>query len=105
MPDNENISVAKIAATPSATSWSQAYNAGKLFAVISLSKTAEEEDEKDHLNVLGKDVIETLEQEFFRIETKDLASIKNAFETAVKKIPEDIEISFLASSIVKNIIY
>ena len=105
MPDNENISVAKIAATPSATSWSQAYNAGKLFAVISLSKPTSEEDAKDYLNVLGKDVIETLEQEFFTIETKDLASIKNAFETAVKKIPEDIEASFLASSIVKNIIY
>lgn len=105
MPENENISVAKIAATPSVTSWSQAYNAGKLFAVISLSKTASEEDAKDYLNVLGKDVIETLEQEFFSLETKDLNSIKNAFETAVKKIPEDIEISFLASSIVKNIIY
>lgn len=105
MPDNENISVAKIAATPSITSWSQAYNAGKLFAVISLSKTASEEDAKDYLNVLGKDVIETLEQEFFSIETKDLASIKIAFTEASKKIPEEIEVSFLASSIVKNIIY
>ncbi len=105
MPDNENISVAKIAATPSATSWSQAYNAGKLFAVISLSRTVSEVDSKDHLNVLGKDVIETLEQEFFSIEIKDLASIKNAFETAVKKIPQDIEVSFLASSMVKNTIY
>lgn len=105
MPENENISVAKIAATPSASSWSQAYNAGKLFAVISLSKTASEEDAKDYLNVLGKDVIETLEQEFFSLETKDLTSIKSAFEEASKKIPQDIEVSFLASSIVKNIIY
>lgn len=105
MPDNENISVAKIAATPSATSWSQAYNAGKLFAVISLSKIASEENAKDYLNILGKDVIETLEQEFFSIENKDLVSIKSAFETASKKIPQDIEVSFVASSIVRNIIY
>ena len=105
MPDGENISVAKIAATPTASSWSQAYNAGKLFAVISLSKEASEEDWKDFLNILGKDVIETLEQEFFGLETKDLTSIKKAFEEASKKIPEEVEASFLASSIVKDIIY
>lgn len=104
MPESENISVAKIAATPTTNSWSQAYNAGKLFAVISLSRE-DTEAEKDFLNVLGKDVIEVLEQEFFSIETKDLDSIKKAFEEALKKIPAEVITSFAVSSIVKDIIY
>lgn len=104
MPESENISVAKIAATPTSTSWSQAYNAGKLFAVISLVKE-EVEEGKDFLNFLGKDVIETLEQEFFSLETKDLSSVKKAFEETLKKIPEGVSASFAIASIVENIIY
>ena len=104
MTDEPNISVSKIAATPSETSWSQAYNAGKLFAVISLSK-APVDEKKDFLNVLGKEAIETLEQEFFSLETKDLSSIKKTFEEALRKIPEDVESSFAAACIAKNIVY
>ncbi len=104
MTEESNISVAKIAATPSEVSWSQAYNAGKLFAVISLGKETQEE-EKDYLNILGKETIEILEQEFFSLETKDLSSIKRAFEEALKKIPEDVECSFVTACISKNIIY
>src|SRR3989344_3886956 len=104
MTDEPNISVSKIAATPSETSWSQAYNAGKLFAVISLSKETVDE-KKDFLNVLGKEAIETLEQEFFSLETKDLSSIKKTFEEALRKIPEDVESSFAAACIAKNIVY
>ena len=55
---------AKIVANPSAFSWSQVYSAGKLFAVISL-EAQEETLEKDFLNVLGKEILNTLEQEFF----------------------------------------
>ena len=35
---DNNISFSKIVATPTLNSWSQAYNAGKLFAVLSLQK-------------------------------------------------------------------
>ena len=99
-----NLNFAKIVANPSALSWSQVYSAGKLFAVISL-ETTEEVEEKDYLNVLGKEILNTLEQEFFTLETKDLDSIKQAVEATAKKIPEDLTSSFVIGSVVNNILY
>ncbi|MDP2585868.1 MAG: hypothetical protein Q8P29_03235, partial [Candidatus Levybacteria bacterium] len=72
---DNNISFSKIVATPTLNSWSQAYNAGRLFAVLSLEKTKDAPNEIDSLNVLGKDLLERLEQEFFAIEDKNLESI------------------------------
>lgn len=105
MPQDLNISVAKIVATPSQSSWSQAYNAGKLFAVLSLEKEVEETQEKDYLNILGKELLETLEQEFFTLEIKDLESIKKSVQTTIKKIPENVVCSFIIGSIVDHILY
>ena len=99
-----NLIFAKIVANPSAYSWSQVYSAGKLFAVLSL-ETQEEVHEKDYLNVLGKEILDTLEQEFFTLETKDLESIKQAVLTTSGKIPQDITCSFTIGSVVNNILY
>jgi len=99
-----NLTFAKIVANPSAYSWSQAYNAGKLFAVLSL-EAEEESQEKDYLNVLGKEILDTLEQEFFTLETKDLESIKQAVTTTSEKIPQEINCSFVIGSIVGNVLY
>jgi hypothetical protein len=103
MADN-NITFAKIVANPSAYSWSQAYNAGKLFAVISL-ETKEELKEADYLNVLGREILDTLEQEFFTLETKDLTSIKQAVTVTKEKIPSDIICSFVIATYVDNVLY
>src|SRR5664280_2851834 len=99
-----NLIFAKIVANPSAYSWSQVYSAGKLFAVLSL-ETQEEVHEKDYLNVLGKEILDTLEQEFFTLETKYLESIKQAVLTTSGKIPQDITCSFTIGSVVNNILY
>jgi hypothetical protein len=99
-----NLIFAKIVANPSDYSWSQVYSAGKLFAVLSL-ETQEEVHEKDYLNVLGKEILDTLEQEFFTLETKDLESIKQAVMTTSGKIPQDITCSFTIGSVVNNILY
>lgn len=107
MPD-KNISFANIAATPTRNSWSQAYNAGKLFAVLSLEKKHSEETDEESLSplgVLGKDIFTTLEQEFFSLETKDLETIKGAILITAKKIPEEINYSFVVVTIVKNVLY
>jgi len=99
-----NLTFAKIVANPTAYSWSQVYSAGKLFAVLSL-ETQEEIHEKDYLNVLGKEILDTLEQEFFSLETKDLESIKQAVLTTSGKIPQDIACSFTIGSVINNILY
>ena len=100
-----NVTFAKIVATPTLFSWAQAYNAGKLFAVLSLEKNEEELEEKDLLNILGKEILDNLEQEFYSLETKDLDSIKNAVLVTSKKIPEDVFCSFVIGAIVGNILY
>ena len=101
---DSNLTFAKIVANPNAYSWSQAYNAGKLFAVLSL-EAEEESQEKDYLNVLGKEILDTLEQEFFTLETKDLESIKQAVITTSEKIPQEINCSFVICSVVGNVLY
>jgi hypothetical protein len=115
MPDSD-ISFAKIAANPTPTTWSQAYNAGKLFAVLSLEKEkkaenpsveGEEEqiEESDFLAILGKSILDTLENEYFTLETKELDPIKNAILITAHKIPDDVKASFVITALVKNVLY
>lgn len=102
---DNNISFSKIVATPTLNSWSQAYNAGKLFAVLSLEKTAELPADIESLNMLGKDLLERLEQEFFTIENKNLESIKTAITNTFQNQIENINYSFTAGAFVNNILY
>jgi hypothetical protein len=113
MPESD-ISFAKIAANPTPTTWSQTYNAGKLFAVLSLEKKikAEEEskeeekiEEKDFLAILGKGILDTLENEYFALEEKELDPIKNAILITAHKVPEDVKASFVVIALVKNVLY
>ncbi len=104
MPET-NVTFAKIVANPTAYSWSQAYNAGKLFAVLSLERNEENLEENDGLNLLGKEILDNLEQEYFTLETKDLDSIKNAVLVTSKKIPKDVFCSFVICALVNNLLY
>ncbi len=90
---------AKIVATPTDTSWSQAYNAGGLYAVLSLHIMSSQKAEDLDLHITGKQIIDTLEQEFFTLEEKNLATIKKAVELACQKIPSEISASFCVISI------
>jgi len=102
---DKNISFSKIVATPTLNSWSQAYNAGKLFAVLSLEKTQEPIHDLESLNILGKDLLERLEQEFFTIEEKNLKSIKTAVANTFQNIPTAVNVSFAAAAFINNILY
>ncbi|MDP3987913.1 MAG: hypothetical protein Q8P80_02105 [Candidatus Levybacteria bacterium] len=98
----ENIAVGKIVATPSLNCWSQAYNAGNLFAVLSLEYPTLSENEEDTLNVLGKEIIDTLEKEYYASEEKNLSSIRQAIDLASAKIPQDIFACLAVCAIIKN---
>lgn len=100
-----NISFSKIVATPTLRSWSQAYNAGKFFAVLSLEKTQELLQESESLNVLGKNLLERLEQEFFTTEEKNLESIKRAISTTFENNIEVVSLSFAAGAFINNVLY
>jgi hypothetical protein len=99
--------LAKIVSTPTETSWSQAYNAGKLYAVLALEKIPSEEqtEEEQDLNLIGKETLEALENEFFTLEAKDLDGIKGAVERASQKIPPNIKSSLVVTAENTNILY
>lgn len=98
------VSFSKIVTTPSVSSWSQAYSAGKLFAVLSLKNEVIEESSTP-IGSIGKGVLENLEAEFFTLETKDLSTIKQALLNTIEKIPQDVDYSLGVCVIVDKILY
>lgn len=94
--------VSKVVSTPTSLSWSQTYNAGNLFAVLSLTKS---EENNEDLNSLGKEIFNNLEAEYFSLESKDLESIKNAILIVSDKIPEVLSCSFIVAVVFENILY
>ena len=101
-----NLSFAKIVSNPTQSSWSQAYSAGKLFAVISLNTdVAEGESKEEALSEIGKEILSTLEQEFFTLEVKDLDSIKQAISITIQKIPPEFRPSLVIIYIAGSVLY
>jgi|GEM_PF-703488 len=95
----------KISATPTLFAWSQAYNAGGLFTVISLSKSSEEQGSTETLSTVGKDILDRLEKEYFTLEEKTLESIKPVIETSLEIAPQDITITIAVCSLVDDVLY
>lgn len=101
--DTSNITFSQIVATPTQSGWSQVYNAGKLFSVLSLTK--ENANESETLGILGKEIFKTLEEEYFTLEEKSFESIRKAVDLTSKKIPQEVDSTFIVISIVGNILY
>jgi hypothetical protein len=88
-----SLAYAKIVATPTDTGWSQVYNAGSLFAIVSLTVNSDSLEAKDKITpveislpAIGKDIFNDLEAEFFSLEEKTLPAIKAAIEKSFEKI-------------------
>lgn len=98
-----NLSFAKIVATPTASSWSQAYNAGNFFLVLSL--TNEDAQDDAELKNIGKTIINNLEAEFFGLETKNLLNIKEAVLASLSELPESITLSLSLAYLKDQVLY
>jgi len=98
-----SLSFAKLVATPTDHQWSQVYNAGNLFACLSLSKDSE--DSKTHLNSIGKEMFSYLESEFFTLEDKNLQSIKEAIANSTHTIPSGVSGDLCLVYFKDNILY
>src|SRR4051812_27336884 len=86
-----SLAFAKLVATPTGTGWSQVYNAGNLFACLALARP--EAYEEVSLQLVGKEIFNTLEAEFFTLERKDLASIKKALEISIESLPSEVTLN------------
>ncbi len=98
-----NLSFAKIVATPTLTSWSQAYNAGNFFVVLSLTN-GEAKDDAELTNV-GKTIINNLEAEFFGLETKNLTTIKEAVLVSLSELPKSTTLSLTLTYLKDQVLY
>ncbi|HUD44403.1 MAG TPA: hypothetical protein VMR41_02570 [Patescibacteria group bacterium] len=103
MPTKLQLSFTKVAFPPTPTAWVHTYTAGSFFAVASLSCPVPPQG--DDLNALGKDIFANLEAEFFTLENKDLASIKEVISQAIKNLPSNVAISFVAAYIRDTTLY
>lgn len=99
----KNIQVAKIVASTTPNAWAQAYHAGNLTAVICVTPKGKED--ATSLHIVGKDLLNTFESEYFTIEDKNLTSIKHAVETTYKKSAETHNITFLVAAALHNTLY
>lgn len=99
-----NLAYAKLTATPTAIAWSQAYNAGNLFACLSLT-LPEGEEKQGSLQTLGKELFNNLEAEFFTLTDKNLETIKDAIQKSVKHIAKDVTVNFCLAFFKTNILY
>lgn len=97
-----SLAFSKLVSTPTETAWSQAYNAGNLFAILSLSKS---EDSEEQLGAIGKTVFSNLEAEFFTLEKKDLTGIKEAISKSLDSVPDGVSAHFLCAYFKDNILY
>lgn len=98
-----NLSFAKIAATPTDSAWSQAYNSGSLF--ITLALTTEEPAQQEQLPALGKTVLGLLESEIYALAKKNVASISAVITESVKDVPPEVVVSLSLSFVKENALY
>jgi hypothetical protein len=94
---------AKIVATPTDTAWSQAYNEGGVFTILSLSKS--EDIEPESLNTIGKEVLNIFRSEFFTLEEKTLSALKNVVHQSFEHVPKSVLVSFVVAFNKDDLLY
>lgn len=96
--------VAHIVASSTETAWSQTYHAGGVTAIVSVQPKKGQESHQS-LSIVGKDLLNTFESEYFTLETKNLASIKGAVEATYNKSKDTHEIALIVSAVIQNAVY
>lgn len=92
--------VSKIVATATASSWAQAYSAGKLNLCLSLDGETDE-----NVTSLGKDILEKIQREFFALDEKNLETLKSVVTTVTETIPPTAVFSLVMTTIVTDVLY
>lgn len=102
MPKSQ-LKVTNVTGTSTEAAWSQTYHAGGVTAVVTVRKKAKTDDSS--LSIVGKDLLNTFESEYFTLETKNLASIKSAVDLTYQKSKDTHDISLIVSAVIQNAVY
>lgn len=84
---NPQFLIAKLAANATESAWSQAYSTLNFYVAISV--TIKEPGEKP-VALVGKELLEKLQREYFSLDDKNIESIKTAVENTVSSVDESV---------------
>ncbi len=99
---DKNILLSKIVATPTDTTWAQAYSTLNLYIVLSMKA---EEAASGSIVTSGKELFERIQREYFSLDEKTLANIKKSIEAAIDQIEDKKSISIVLTTIHNGVLY
>lgn len=94
--------LAKIAANPTETAWSQAYSTLNLYIVLEVHT---KDGEIEHIGTIGKKLLERLQREYFALDEKTLTTIKQAVENSLSELSDNVTGSIVLATITDNTCY
>ena len=98
---DKNVLLSKIVATPTDTTWAQAYSTLNLYIVLSMKAT----EAQGSIVTAGKELFERMQREYFSLDEKNLANIKKSIEAAIAPVEDKNSISIVLTTISGNILY
>ena len=98
---DKNILLSKIVATPTESTWAQAYSTLNLYIVLSMSA----ETTSGSIVTHGKELFERIQREYFSLDEKNLSNIKKSIEAAIEPVEDKKTISIVLATIQENILY
>lgn len=91
-----NILLSKIVASPTETTWSQAYSTLNLYVVLSVKAPGGGEEK---IVTVGKELLERIQREYFSESEKSLENIKKSIEQAISDVPDLNNVSIALATI------
>lgn len=96
---NQDVLLSKIVASPTESTWSQAYSTLNFYVALSIEKEGEES-----IAAVGKELLDMIQREFFALDQKNLDTIKAAVTTAAESA-KDSKYSIVLTTIIKSVLY
>ncbi len=96
---NQDVLLSKIVASPTESTWSQAYSTLNFYVALSIEKEGEES-----IAAIGKELLDMIQREFFALDQKNLDTIKAAVATAAEGA-KGSRYSIVLTTIIKSVLY
>lgn len=100
-----HLKVVNIVSSATEAAWSQSYHAGGVTAIVSVRRINANKEDSPSLSIVGKDLLNTFESEYFTLENKNLASIKSAVDATYEKSKDTHDISLIVTAVIQNAVY
>ncbi len=96
---NQDVLLSKIVASPTESTWSQAYSTLNVYVALSV-----EQEGQESIAALGKELLERIQREFFALDQKNLDTIKEAV-SAASEVTQGSKYSIVLTTITNSTLY